>query len=117
MAEYMPLIELIIQSGLATAAVTQVFGLLKNGFFTQTKEIASNERIKLAELEANKEMEKIKAETEKFVKTSETAQKSNNIELAFECGEKKLNFKLTKDDPEQQKQIMKVIMEMQKDCE
>lgn len=117
MAEYLPLIETVIKSGLATAFVTQLFGLLKNGFFTKSKEIASNERLKTAEIEANKEIEKAKLENEQQIKNAETEQKRDYIELAFECGEKKMNFKLTKDDPEQQKQIMQAIMEMQNNCE
>lgn len=116
-AGYLPLIETIIQSGLATAFVVQLFSLLKNGFFTKSKEIASAERIKTAEIEANKEIEIAKLENEQEIKNAETGQKRDYIELVFECGEKKMNFKLTKDDPEQQKQIMQAIMEMQNNCE
>ena len=41
-AEYMPMIELVIKSGLGATVVTQVFNLLQNGFFTKNKEIKSN---------------------------------------------------------------------------
>jgi len=62
-AEYLPVIELVIKSGLATAVATQVFSLLQNGFFTKSKEIKSNEKIELAKIAS---AEKIAAEKNKL---------------------------------------------------
>lgn len=110
---YMPLIEVLVQSGFAAAFVTQLFGLLKNGFFTKSKEIASKERIALEELRI-KERSTIAESNQKL---DEIAQKRDYVDLSFECGETRLSFKLTKDDPEQQMQIIQAIMEMQRNCE
>ena len=63
-AEYLPMVELAIASGLATAVVTQVFSLLQNGFFTKTKEIASNERIEMAKIASTEKLKYIELQLE-----------------------------------------------------
>jgi len=64
--EYMPLLELVIQTGLATAAVTQVFSLLKDGFFSKTKEIAANRELKLAELDTQIQLKTLDNQAKEF---------------------------------------------------
>ncbi len=76
--EWLPYVKLFIESGLATAVVTQLFSLLKNGFFTTAKQIEADKEIKLKELEAQ--------------------QKS--VDLTLECKEKKINVKFSKGDNE-----------------
>ncbi len=93
MAEYMPLIMLAVKSGLATAVVTQVFGLLK-GFFVENKKTSSNERIEMAKIEAE-------------------AQK---IDFNIECNGKKLNFKLSKGSEAEMQGIIETIATFEKDC-
>ena len=93
MAEFMPLIMLAVKSGLATAVITQVFGLLK-GIFIENKKTNSNERI---------EQNKITSEEKK-------------IDFNIECGDKKLNFKLSKDSEEEMKGIIETISAFEKEC-
>ncbi|MEA3450394.1 MAG: hypothetical protein U9Q83_00660 [Bacteroidota bacterium] len=92
-AEFMPLIMLAVKSGLATAVVTQVFGLLK-GFFVENKKTNSNERIEMAKL------------------TTE----NKKVEFNIECNGKKLNFKLSKGSEEEMKGIIETIAAFEKEC-
>ncbi len=94
MGEYLPYIKLIIESGLATAALTQLVGLLKNGFFTTSKQIKADTLIKNKEIEAQQKQ----------------------VEFNFECKDKKFNLKFTKDDSEQK--ILETINNlMEKHCD
>lgn len=87
MAEYLPLIELVVKSGLATAVVTQVFSLLQNGFFTKSKEIAANEKIEMAKIASAEEQAKQKNDL-------------TYLELQLEHNGKKQSFKLPGNEKE-----------------
>ncbi len=100
--EYLPYIKLIIESGLATAALTQIVGLLKNGFFTTSKKIASDERLKNKEIEANERMHKRELEQKERIEKQKIEAQNKLVELNFECKDKKFSLKFTKDDSEQQ---------------
>ena len=107
-AELLPWVSLAISSPFVKTVALKVIDMVNERLKT-----LSNERIEKDKLE----VESQKIASNERIKMAETEQKRDYIELAFECGEKKMNFKLTKDDPEQQKQIMQAIMEMQNDCE
>ncbi len=92
-AEFMPLIILAVKSGLATAVVTQVFGLLK-AFLVENKKTSSNERIEMAKIEAE----------------------AKKIDFNIECNGKKLNFKLSKGSEAEMQGIIETIAGFEKDC-
>jgi len=94
MAEFLPQIILGVSSGLATTIVTQVFGLLKNGFFSKNREISSTERVEMAKLELEK----------------------NKVDFNIECGDKKLSFKITKGSEEEMKNLVETLQGFEKDC-
>jgi len=94
MAEFLPQIILGVSSGLATTIVTQVFGLLKSGFFGTTKQISSTERVEMAKLELEK----------------------NKVDFNIECGDKKLSFKITKGSDEEMKNLVETLQGFEKDC-
>lgn len=95
--EYLPLIELLVQSGFAAAFVAQLFGLLKDGFFTKSKEIASNERIEMKKIEAEREKAKIE-------------QQQAYLELVLEHGNEKHHLKITQENEAKQKEILDALL-------
>lgn len=96
-AEYLPLIQLVVTSGAAAAFVTGLFGILKNGFFTESKKIASQERIEMAKIEAEKNK-------------VEEAQRLAYLELILEHGDEKQVLKITEDNGEEQKEILNKLL-------
>lgn len=96
MSEYLPMIELVIKSGLGVAVVNQIFGLLQNGFFTKNKEIKSNEKIELAKI----------ASAEKL---SEQANNLKYIEIQLEHNGKIESFKFSENEKEQALVLNKLI--------
>ena len=90
MEEYLPLIELLVKSGVATALITGLFGLLKNGFFTESKKIASQERVEMAKIELEKE--------------------KAYIELHIEKDGQQHHLNITRDNIEQQEEKLKELL-------
>ena len=89
-AEYMPLVLLSIKSGLVTAIVTQVFGLLKNGFFSENIKTRNNKEIELAKIESE----------------------NQKIEINIESEDKKVNFKLAKGSEDELQELIKAIKKL-----
>ncbi len=112
-------IKILIETGFATGLVKHVVDLLKNGFFTTTKQIEAEKEIKLKELELQEltkmqelknereiELKKLKLQEqinqrEHELKKQELAIQQKSIDLIVECKDKKINVKLTKDDNEE----------------
>ncbi len=92
--EWLPYVQLVIESGLATAVVTQLFGLLKNGFFTKTQQIKAEKEIKLKELEMQERI----SQREYELKMQELAAQQKSIDLIVEYEGKKINLKELKDN-------------------
>ena len=88
MAEFMPIIKLVVGSGFAKSTITGLFGLLKNGFFTESKRIESEERIAFARLK---------------------------VELRVKCGEKERSFGLN--DASKESEVLASIDEFSNECD
>lgn len=93
-AEYLPIIQLLISSGFAAVAVKEIFSLLKNGFFTESKRIKAEKEVAMTKIKADKEVELAKL---------------GFVELTLENEGQKHHFKITPENEEEQK---KKILEM-----
>jgi hypothetical protein len=100
MAEWLPLIKIVVDSGFAAAVVTSVFELLR-GIFLEKKKTKTEDETERLRIMANEKVEMAKIE-----------QQSNFVEFTLDDGNKKVNLKFTRGDEAEQAELLKIIKEM-----
>lgn len=100
MAEWLPLIKIVLESGFAAGAITSVFELLR-GVFIEKKKAKSVYETERLRIKANEKIEKAKIE-----------QQSNFVEFTLDDGNKKVNLKFYRGDEAEQAELLNIIREM-----
>jgi hypothetical protein len=111
MAEWMPLINLVIQSGLAATVVTSVFESLKS-IFIENKKTKADANLEELRIESGERIEMAKIRSNTSVENKKIEQQSKFVEFIIENDGKKVNLKFTKGDEAEQAELLKVIREM-----
>lgn len=109
--EWLPVINIVIQSGLATSVVTSVFGLLK-GLLVENRKIKTNAEIEKKRIESIERIEMIKMTKKAFVKSKKNVDQTDFVEFILENDNKKINFKLIKGNKKEQVRLLQILNEM-----
>lgn len=100
MADWLPLIKIVVESGFAAGAVTSVFELLR-GIFIEKKKAKTQDETERLRIKANEKIERAKIE-----------QQSNFVEFILNDGNKKMNLKFYRGDEAEQAELLNIIREM-----
>jgi hypothetical protein len=100
MAEWLPLIKIVVESGFAAGVVTSVFELLR-GIFLEKKKAKTEDETERLRIMANENIEMAKIE-----------QQSNFVEFTLDDGNKKVNLKFYRGDEAEQAELLNIIREM-----
>ncbi len=100
MAELLPLIKIVVESGFAAGVVTSVFELLR-GLFVEKRKAKNEDETERIRIKANEKIERAKIE-----------QQSNFVEFTLDDGNKKVNLKFYRGDEAEQAELLNIIREM-----
>jgi hypothetical protein len=100
MAELLPLIKIVVESGFAAGVVTSVFELLR-GLFIEKRKAKTEDETERLRIMGNENIERAKIE-----------QQSNFVEFTLDDGNKKVNLKFYRGDEAEQAELLNIIREM-----
>ena len=100
MAEWLPIVALVLDSGLAKSVVEPVFDLLR-GLFIERKKIKTEHEAERLRIFSNEKIEKAKIE-----------QQARYVEFVLDDGKKKVNLKFCRGDEAEQAELLNIIREM-----